>query len=142
MKVKAENHPVAGVAFITGGGGGIGGATAERLAANGVSVVVADFNAKLAEAVAERIISRGGRALPMAVDVTKLAEVNAAVSAAEAALGPIDFLVNTAGHFQWASTEDISGNDFEDMFRVHVFGMHSMVRSVLFGMQSDEQELS
>ena len=135
MKVKAENHPVAGVAFITGGGGGIGGATAERLAANGVSVVVADFNAKLSEAVAERIISRGGRALPMAVDVTKLAEVNAAVSAAEAALGPIDFLVNTAGHFQWASTEDISGNDFEDMFRVHVFGMHSMVRSVLFGMQ-------
>ncbi|MEC7943335.1 MAG: SDR family NAD(P)-dependent oxidoreductase, partial [Pseudomonadota bacterium] len=69
MKVKAENHPVAGVAFITGGGGGIGGATAERLAANGVSVVVADFNAKLSEAVAERIISRGGRALPMAVDV-------------------------------------------------------------------------
>ena len=45
MKVKAENHPGAGVAFITGGGGGIGGATAERLAANGVSVVVADFNA-------------------------------------------------------------------------------------------------
>ncbi|MEC7464714.1 MAG: SDR family NAD(P)-dependent oxidoreductase, partial [Pseudomonadota bacterium] len=49
MKVKAENHPVAGVAFITGGGGGIGGATAERLAANGVSVVVADFNPKLSE---------------------------------------------------------------------------------------------
>ncbi|MGB0629567.1 MAG: SDR family NAD(P)-dependent oxidoreductase [Alphaproteobacteria bacterium] len=134
MSDIAENHPTSGVAFVTGGGGGIGGATAERLAANGVHVAVADHDAGLADAVAERIVQAGGTAQPLTLDVTDSGQVAASVAAAEAALGPVDYLVNTAGIFQWANAEDISDADFENMFRVHVFGMHSVTRSVLPGM--------
>ncbi|MEE2996148.1 MAG: SDR family NAD(P)-dependent oxidoreductase [Pseudomonadota bacterium] len=129
----AENHPTAGVAFITGGGG-IGGATAERLAAHGVDVAVADHDAGLAESVAERIVAGGGKAQPLTLDVTDSAQVSASIAAAEAALGPIDYLVNTAGIFQWTNAEDISDAEFETMFRVHVFGMHSVTRAILSGM--------
>ena len=136
MTESAGNHPTSGVAFITGAGGGIGGATAERLAENGVHVAVADLDAGLAEAVADRIVSAGGTAQALTLDVTDSGQVAASVTAAEAALGPIDYLVNTAGIFQWANAEDISDADFESMFRVHVFGMHAVTRAVLSGMQA------
>ena len=136
MTESPGNHPTRGVAFITGAGGGIGGATAERLAENGVHVAVADLDAGLAEAVADRIVSAGGTAQALTLDVTDSGQVAASVTAAEAALGPIDYLVNTAGIFQWANAEDISDADFESMFRVHVFGMHAVTRAVLTGMQA------
>jgi len=136
MTESAGNHPTSGVAFITGAGGGIGGATAERLAENGVHVAVADLDAGLAEAVADRIVSAGGTAQALTLDVTDSGQVAASVTAAEAALGPIDYLVNTAGIFQWTNAEDISDADFESMFRVHVFGMHAVTRAVLTGMQA------
>jgi len=136
MTESAGNHPTSGVAFITGAGGGIGGATAERLAENGVHVAVADLDAGLAEAVADRIVSAGGTAQALTLDVTDSGQVAASVTAAEAALGPIDYLVNTAGIFQWTNAEDISDADFESMFRVHVFGMHAVTRAVLSGMQA------
>ena len=136
MTESPGNHPTRGVAFITGAGGGIGGATAERLAENGVHVAVADLDAGLAEAVADRIVSAGGTAQALTLDVTDSGQVAASVTAAEAALGPIDYLVNTAGIFQWTNAEDISDADFESMFRVHVFGMHAVTRAVLTGMQA------
>jgi len=136
MTESPGNHPTSGVAFITGAGGGIGGATAERLAENGVHVAVADLDAGLAEAVADRIVSAGGTAQALTLDVTDSGQVAASVTAAEAALGPIDYLVNTAGIFQWTNAEDISDADFESMFRVHVFGMHAVTRAVLSGMQA------
>ena len=128
------NHPTSGIAFVTGGGGGIGGATAERLAANGVAVAVADFNVEHATTVADRISAAGGTACALALDVTDPAAVTAAVAEAESVLGPIDQLVNTAGIFRWAEMEDISDEEFEQMFRVHVFGLHSMCRTVVPGM--------
>ena len=54
---------------------------------------------------------------PLTLDVTDSAQVAASVAAAEAALGPVDYLVNAAGIFQWANAEDISDTDFETMFR-------------------------
>lgn len=128
------NHPTGGVALVTGGGGGIGGATAERLAANGVAVAIADNNFDNADDVRDRILTAGGTACAIALDVTDPRSVTAAIAEAEAALGPIDQLVNTAGNFQWAAMEDISDADFEKMFRVHVFGMHSVCRAVTPGM--------
>lgn len=128
------NHPTSGIAFVTGGGGGIGGATAERLAENGVAVAVADFKVEHATTVADRISAAGGTACALALDVTDSAAVIAAVAEAESVLGPIDQLVNTAGIFRWAEMEDISDEEFEQMFRVHVFGLHSMCRTVVPGM--------
>ncbi|MFC4944414.1 bifunctional aldolase/short-chain dehydrogenase [Pseudonocardia sp. GCM10023141] len=84
------------VAFVTGGGSGIGRAIAVRLAAEGACVVVADRDADAAAAVAE---SLGGSdvAVPATVDVTSAAAVAAAVDAAALAFGGVDLVVNNAG---------------------------------------------
>ncbi|MFT7570749.1 MAG: NAD(P)-dependent dehydrogenase (short-subunit alcohol dehydrogenase family) [Paracoccaceae bacterium] len=128
------NHPTGGVAFVTGGGGGIGGATAERLASNGVSVAIADYDFDRADDVRDRIVTAGGTAQAIKLDVTDPASVTRAIAEADSTLGPIDQLVNTAGIFGWAAMEDISDADFENMFRIHVFGMHSVCRGVIPGM--------
>ena len=123
-----------GVALITGGGGSIGGATAKKLAGNGVAVAVTDVNEELATAVTREITDGGGRAVAISLDVTEAKEIDAAVVMTEDRLGPIDYLVNTAGHFEWIEAEDISDARIESMFRVHVFGTHAVCRAVLPGM--------
>ncbi|MBL1068098.1 bifunctional aldolase/short-chain dehydrogenase [Streptomyces sp. 7-21] len=84
------------IALVTGAGSGIGRATAERLAAEGACVVVADVNAEAAERVATEL---GGpdRAVPVTVDVTDEEQVRAAVDAAVLAFGGLDLVVNNAG---------------------------------------------
>ncbi|GAA4601536.1 rhamnulose-1-phosphate aldolase/alcohol dehydrogenase [Actinoplanes octamycinicus] len=84
------------VAFVTGGGSGIGRAIALRLAAEGACVVVADRDAATAEAVAREI---GGTdaAISVTADVTDAAAVEAAVKEAVLAFGGVDLIVNNAG---------------------------------------------
>lgn len=79
-------------AFVTGGGGGIGAAICEALAARGHRVAVADRDQEAAERVAKRIDG-----LALALDVTRPESVNEAVAAARASLGPIAVCVNCAG---------------------------------------------
>jgi rhamnulose-1-phosphate aldolase/alcohol dehydrogenase len=84
------------IAFVTGGGSGIGAATARRLAAEGACVVVADRDLPAAESVAAEL---GGTdvAVPVAVDVTDEAQVAAALREAVLAFGGMDLVVNNAG---------------------------------------------
>ncbi|HZC26601.1 MAG TPA: bifunctional rhamnulose-1-phosphate aldolase/short-chain dehydrogenase, partial [Actinopolymorphaceae bacterium] len=84
------------VAFVTGAGSGIGRAIAERLAAEGACVVVADLNGEAAKTVADGIGSTD-MALPVTVDVTDEQQVQAALDAAVLAFGGIDLVVNNAG---------------------------------------------
>ncbi|GAA2887241.1 bifunctional rhamnulose-1-phosphate aldolase/short-chain dehydrogenase [Streptosporangium fragile] len=89
------------VALITGGGSGIGAATARKLAAEGACVVVADRDLAAAEKVAAEIGAKAYRvedvAVAVAVDVTDEAQVIAAVRAAVLAFGGVDLVVNNAG---------------------------------------------
>ena len=83
-------------AIITGAAAGIGRAIAERFAAEGARVVVADRNTAAAEAVAGAIVAAGGAALAVAVDVAAPEQVQQLFDATLAAFGGVDVLVNNA----------------------------------------------
>jgi 3-oxoacyl-[acyl-carrier protein] reductase len=85
------------VALVHGAGGGLGGAVARRLAAEGAVVVVADVRADAAERTVAAIRDEGGRALPFAWDLGDLSAIDANVTRIEAELGPVDILVNNTG---------------------------------------------
>ncbi|WP_242895400.1 bifunctional aldolase/short-chain dehydrogenase [Actinomadura litoris] len=102
LRRRPEPRPLAArIALVTGGGSGIGAATARRLAAEGACVVVADRDAAAAERVAAEIGASALRptdaAVPAAADVTSEDEVAAAVRAAVLAFGGVDLVVNNAG---------------------------------------------
>lgn len=84
-------------AIVTGAGRGIGAAIAERFAAEGARVVVADINADTANETVQRIVDRGGRAIAVQADVGRSEEVDRMVETTNAAFGPVDTLVNNAG---------------------------------------------
>jgi 3-oxoacyl-[acyl-carrier protein] reductase len=84
-------------AIVTGAGNGIGAAIAERLAAEGVGVLVADLRAERAKGTADDIRKAGGKAEPCAMDVRQRADAARAVSEAVARFGRLDILVCNAG---------------------------------------------
>jgi len=87
------------VAFITGGAGGIGTATAYRLVSEGAHVVLADINIEGAEQLAQKINEQYGekRVLAVKLDVTKEVEVAEAIKQSVLTFGGIDIVVNNAG---------------------------------------------
>jgi NAD(P)-dependent dehydrogenase (short-subunit alcohol dehydrogenase family) len=85
------------VAFITGGGSGIGRATAVAFAEAGADVAVADLNEESLRATAALIEAAGRRAHTALCDVSDSASVEAAVASTTAVLGRLDFGVNNAG---------------------------------------------
>jgi NAD(P)-dependent dehydrogenase (short-subunit alcohol dehydrogenase family) len=84
------------VAIVTGGGGGIGGATARALAHEGAAVLVADIDAAAAEAVAARITGAGGQAVAHQADLSKEDEAAETVAKAVSSFGRLDVLHNNA----------------------------------------------
>jgi NAD(P)-dependent dehydrogenase (short-subunit alcohol dehydrogenase family) len=85
------------VAVITGAGSGIGRATAQRLAAEGAAIMVADVNEAAAVETAKLIEGAGGRAACAKVDVTDAEETQKMLDAAVAKFGRLDILYNNAG---------------------------------------------
>jgi rhamnulose-1-phosphate aldolase/alcohol dehydrogenase len=97
LRRRPAPKPLAGrIALVTGGGSGIGRATAQRLAAEGACVVVADRDAGSAAEVAAGLGS-ADVAVPAAADVTSEADVLAAFADAALAFGGVDLVVNNAG---------------------------------------------
>jgi len=85
-------------ALVTGAASGIGLAVAERLAAGGAAVVIADFNADGARAAAEKLVAAGAKAAATPrVDVTDPADIESAVRFAVDTFGGLDLAVNNAG---------------------------------------------
>ncbi|MBI3044880.1 MAG: glucose 1-dehydrogenase [Betaproteobacteria bacterium] len=85
------------VAVVTGGGNGIGAATATRLATEGAAVVVADIDEAGARGVTGKIAAAGGRAAACHVDIRVPEQVEAMFELARREFGPAGILINTAG---------------------------------------------
>jgi len=119
---------------VTGGGGGIGGATCRRFAREGARVAVLDLNPGAAEAVAARIEAEGGRALALRCDITERASVDAAVAAVLERFGAIDVLVNNAGWDVFRPFTKTEPAQWEKLIAINLTGALHMHHAVLPGM--------
>ena len=119
---------------ITGGGGGIGGATCRRFGNEGARVAVFDLNLEAAEKVASAIRAEGGTAEAFKCDITDRASVNAAVAAAEANLGPIDVLINNAGWDVFKPFTKTEPAQWDKLIAINLTGALHMHHAVLPGM--------
>jgi len=104
--------------IVTGAASGIGAAIAERFAAEGANVVVADLRADAAEAQAARLTN----AIGIACDVGDEAAVEACVAAAMQRFGRLDVVVNNAGLMTFKSLADWTGDDWLKVLRVDLLG--------------------
>lgn len=109
--------------FVTGGGSGIGAATAHAFAAEGARVVVADVKIENASAVADAINGVGNRALAVAIDVSNEAAVDAAFTNAEQWYGSTtSVLVNSAGILGVGAFIDYSLKQWDEVLKVNLTG--------------------
>ncbi len=122
------------VVVVTGAGGGIGGATARRFGAEGARVACLDLDLASAEKVAADIAAAGGQALAQRCDITQRAEVDAAVAATLASLGPIDVLVNNAGWDVFSPFLKTQPGQWERLIAINLVGALHMHHAVLPGM--------
>ncbi len=112
------------VAIITGAGGGIGRATALRLASEGAAVVAVDLAGEALDATAAAVIESGARAEAVAADVTDAAQVEAYVARAVDAFGRVDVLFNNAGiEGAVAPLEQYPEDVFDRVLAVNVKGV-------------------
>src|SRR5260370_36843644 len=101
------------VAMITGGGSGIGRATALLFAREGAAVALADVNTDAGRRVADEIAQSGGRAFFEPVDVTRTADCRRLVERAIREFGRIDILFNNAGIILRATGLDLIEDDWD-----------------------------
>src|SRR5215831_8023932 len=111
------------VAVITGGGSGIGQAIASLFAKQGANTVILDINADASFATVEYIRRNGGRAISVACDVSRAAEVSKVFHGIDAELQRIDILVNNAGIAHVGNLANTSEEDFDRIYNVNVKGV-------------------
>ncbi|MBV1688097.1 SDR family oxidoreductase [Novosphingobium sp. G106] len=117
------------VAIVTGGSRGIGAAIAERLAADGFTVVVNYAGrAADAEALVAQIEASGGKAIAAQADVSDAASVARMFDAAQAAFGGIDVLVNNAGVMMLASLAESDDALFDSQIAINLKGVFNTLR--------------
>lgn len=106
------------VAFVTGAGMGIGEAVAKRLAAEGASVAVVDFNRDSAERVAAGL----DRALALEVDVRDAQAVSAAVERTVSEFGGLDAVMSIAGLARYGTADELSEDDWDAVMDTNAKG--------------------
>ena len=115
------------VAIVTGGARGIGAAIAERFAAEGARVVIADILGPEAAATARAL---GRDAIAVTLDVTRRASIDAMVEQVVAAAGRIDILVNNAAIFDMAPLLEITEESYDRQFAINVKGLLFTLQAV------------
>lgn len=117
------------VAFLSGGGSGIGAAAATLLARRGVQVALAGRTSEELAEVAEEIERAGGTALPVICDVSDEDSVRSAISTTVDELGRLDVVVANAGvNGTWAGIEDLSVEDFRSTLDINLVGTFTTIK--------------
>lgn len=131
MELKDE------VAIVTGGGYGIGEAISLKLAKEGAAIGIADLNLDSAKRVADKIISLGGKALPIKTDVCSSTEVKNMVQQVVDKFGKVDILINNVGvspkgpKGEGLRTWLISDEEWEYTIRVNLTSAFYCTREVI-----------
>jgi 2-hydroxycyclohexanecarboxyl-CoA dehydrogenase len=120
--------------LVTGAGRGIGRSIALRFAEQGARVALVARTAAQVEEAATLVDSGGGRALPIAADITVPGAAEECVARCERELGPLDILVNNAGIFVWRPFLEVTPDDWDRVIATNLTGAAAFCRAVLPGM--------
>jgi 3-oxoacyl-[acyl-carrier protein] reductase len=119
------------VAIVTGAAAGIGRAAADRFAAEGAAVLLADVDTAGGQAAAAAIQARGGRADFVTTDVTREADVQAMVEAAVERFGKLDIVFNNAGVGTFVPFEQLDPAAWDRVLDVNLRGVYLGCRHAL-----------
>ncbi|MFT4077597.1 MAG: glucose 1-dehydrogenase [Asticcacaulis sp.] len=117
-------------ALVTGAGRGLGAACAAALAQAGADVVLAARSLPELEAVAAEITASGGKATPLVLDVSDIADLGAAIAAA----GPFDILLNNAGTNRPKPFTDVTPDDYDAVLDLNLKSAFFVAQAVAKGM--------
>jgi len=131
-RVRANNMRLEHkVALITGGTSGIGEATAFLFAREGAKVTITGRNEERGQAVAEKIVNDGGKAIFIRADVRKAKECLHAVEETLSAFGRLDILFNNAGVFYPHTIVDCSEEEWDLQMDINLKGTFLMSKAAL-----------
>ncbi|NLU24748.1 MAG: SDR family oxidoreductase [Clostridiales bacterium] len=118
------------VAMVTGGGRGIGEASARKLSDHGAKVILADMDLAAAQAVAADINAKGGQAKALEINVAEFDKIPGKIAEAKALFGRIDILVNVAGIVGATPIEDITLESWDRMMDIDLKSMFFVTQAV------------
>jgi NAD(P)-dependent dehydrogenase (short-subunit alcohol dehydrogenase family) len=119
------------IAIVTGGGGGIGGAIADRFAREGAKIAIADIDSNAAEAQTARLADRGADAVAITADVTQKESVRGMVQASLDRWGRIDILVNVAGGADRKPVVEMTAADWDRIVDMNLKSVFLCCQAVL-----------
>ena len=125
------------IAWVTGGGTGIGKAGAQALLADGWTVIISGRRAEVLQAVADELGAGGKPVEAMALDVSNAADVQKVADAILARYGRIDLLVNSAGvNLPKRSWQDVTQDGWDQIVDINLNGVMYCMRAVLPAMRA------
>ncbi|MFW6598008.1 SDR family oxidoreductase [Propionibacteriaceae bacterium Y2011] len=126
------------VAFVTGGGSGIGQGAAEKLALQGVAVALAGRTRDELDAAVDQITRAGGRALAVTADVSDEDSVVAAYQGTIDEFGRLDIVVANAGvNGRWAGIDDLTADDFRSTIDINLTGTFLTIKHAVPHLRTD-----
>lgn len=123
------------MALVTGGGSGLGAAICEELCANGIRTIVADINLEKARKIAQKIESKGGKAIPVEFDVTSGERVANQLDEIVKQYGGLDILVNNAGVDLTTSISEMPADKWNQIIATNLTGPFLLSKEALRLMQ-------
>jgi NAD(P)-dependent dehydrogenase (short-subunit alcohol dehydrogenase family) len=121
--------------LITGGGNGIGAATAKKFSGYGANVIITDWDEAAAESVAKEIVDSGGIALGLKLDVTKIEDWKAAAVSIHAAYGKVNVVFNNA-YFRIVKPAHLTSvEEWDKQIDVNFGGIHKSVITFIQDLQ-------